>query len=1258
MPITNIRIHPAIGVARVGNSGEFFIGPETPGTYVSPGSYKDAHCRVKRQAARFRLFGFDGDNFVKELTLGDVEVEKIEWSVHLVNRKGAGLKFKSGLASNPPPDPTLPDPTPAELNPSWRNYTVQDRTQLIIDPGPRTLDGPGQAAGFNTGKFKTLTVPLGEMRTDEKCRLMVLGGFGNSGSVSGQVQGLHWSDNDDWYDDVSDGWVKAKVKLAGVNTPLDAEPAWVIVGPPKYAPAVQPPVTLYDSLLQIAADEFPNDVKPVFTIQQDVKPFYDGVFNLKWLNADANSSHTVLPDAFTPGDGTPQAILSKLKVPAPDPPSGGFTDMPKMWSSTYETNATVTPLQYKMVEDWASGALQDTAPPAPVYAQLDRAALENCIGGNYYPGIEASWGLGDPQEHRYKFKAQRYKGNDLFRLDISSLKPGDVTKQMALPWQADFFDCAKYTGVAWWPSQRPDDVIVEGLGGQPAWLDHGDPNGLVKSMKEMVSNWHKLGFVVPKGGQQVETERHVTCQNIFFVNDRSHFSKGEAEAAGGQPFKNSFYVIAEGFKPSDLGVSSAGDLAAAPAPALTVGGQQPQGMSAEAHEILFEAPGSDVTQRVTFVYQVQFANTNDFGLNVNKTVTVTASKLVAGQTYSTLGHLTLTHEPNPYMNDGPTFWLSTDVRVFNVKSGQPVGTLGTIDAINGDTPQDFEKAADAALAFINKTVGDFNQHAQANHPFDTQLTDDPNKSQLQVASKDINGARVYNFAVARVRYRGTEKAENVRVFFRLFTTAATGLDYDESSTYRRAAAPAKPVALLGLQGNKVVTIPCYREKRKDTTAVSLTEQTDALNVATFDPAGSTNEIHKYFGCWLDLNQPTPRFPRDVGASKDGPWTTGAKSIQELINGLHQCLVAEVYFPDDPITPGQTPAGNDNLSQRNLVFSDSDNPGSPASHTVQHTFEIKATRQAPQVTTVAGVEGSAKIVPPRPDELMFRWGSVPRATNVLLYMPDVDADEVLYLAGQNYEARRLERVDAHTIRCLPGDVTFVPLPPGRSRNIAALLTLELPDDINRRQSFGAVMHQISGRPRSILGAFQFNIAVSDKATLLKPEMHKLSVLRHIARAIPADDQWYQVFLRYLGQIEDRVRALGGDPDKVAAAPDGSGRDKSAERCARLGWLFSALLALFVIAAGWASSGGFLPAVVAALAAAVAAVLWAMKCAPSACRWMTAALLGLVLGAAVLGVLLLLGAVGQWGMNVLALTTLGLGLLVIAGVWTGCYALGKK
>src|SRR3954471_11521760 len=141
--IEQIVIHPAIGVARVGNSPhEWFLGPETPGPHPVPsGGFKDAAGRLKRQAARFRLYGLNGEGqVVSEGTATDAE---IRWSVHLANSKAAWYNFDLALdipqARGLPAAPlqAAPDPTRSLR----RNAAITDRASLQIDPGPRSVAG-------------------------------------------------------------------------------------------------------------------------------------------------------------------------------------------------------------------------------------------------------------------------------------------------------------------------------------------------------------------------------------------------------------------------------------------------------------------------------------------------------------------------------------------------------------------------------------------------------------------------------------------------------------------------------------------------------------------------------------------------------------------------------------------------------------------------------------------------------------------------------------------------------------------------------------------------------------------------------------------------------------------------------------------------------------------------------------------------------------------------------------------------------------
>jgi hypothetical protein len=96
-----------------------------------------------------------------------------------------------------------------------------------------------------------------------------------------------------------------------------------------------------------------------------------------------------------------------------------------------------------------------------------------------------------------------YRYSEPFRLDQRSLQAGDVTKQMAVPWQADFSDCKQEGDLAWWPAQRPDDVFPESGGPQVPWT-----RGVVGRKSDMVEKWHQLGFVVRKRARYVETARN------------------------------------------------------------------------------------------------------------------------------------------------------------------------------------------------------------------------------------------------------------------------------------------------------------------------------------------------------------------------------------------------------------------------------------------------------------------------------------------------------------------------------------------------------------------------------------------------------------------------------------------------------------------------------------------------------------------------------------------------------------------------------
>jgi hypothetical protein len=615
------KIHPAIGVARVGNSPtSYFVGPEIPGVFSPPaGGYKDEgdaeHLiapRIKRQAARFRVFGYAADGTcIGEITsmlaggkAGQLTASVV-WTVHLVNKKAAFNKFRGPAGEND-------EHPPAPL----RNKDIigADRQKLVIDPGSRDVSGPNARAEFSDGTFLGIRVPLGEVRTDDSGHLLVLGGFGKSGTAAPSSRITNYANNDRWYDDISDGPVSATVRDSdGRNIPVVG--SWVLVTPPDFAPALSHVTTLYDVAVEVAVAKGLMAVpeKPSFT--RHIYPILSRACALQWVNRLALAGHG--PDS---GSGTRigldlmkhikeyadnsdatkparQAVFGHLRNPiapideqtARDqanrkfmPPLSGDTGDAQVWQDDYApdepfkpgTWLTLTRLQYSIMQKWAEGnfeadwqtdAILKASSSAdslilgekPLVANpdsaadpdgLDRAALEACVGGAFYPGIEAGWVMRN---------GNNYMEKERFRLDHDRLSAGDVSQHMACPWQADFYEC----NTDWWPAQRPDDVLtdehllaVAGVDNEIANLDKDDPNysDTLKYLntrkttlwltreswtrgfpdndslndayshagdETMVDDWHHLGFIVNqrKDGsepaldgkiQYIETERY------------------------------------------------------------------------------------------------------------------------------------------------------------------------------------------------------------------------------------------------------------------------------------------------------------------------------------------------------------------------------------------------------------------------------------------------------------------------------------------------------------------------------------------------------------------------------------------------------------------------------------------------------------------------------------------------------------------------------------------------------------------------------
>ena len=159
-------------------------------------------------------------------------------------------------------------------------------------------------------------------------------------------------------------------------------------------------------------------------------------------------------------------------------------------SPTSRAFLSVTRVQYALLKAWAENNFKGEwdlggdikyipipAPnPNPTPHGLTIAALESCVGGPFFPGIEVSWLIRETQLYIGAFRLKEPG----FVLGQLTLGPGFFSQQMALPWQADFYDCHKEDHTPdgasdkliymWWTAQRPDEIRPDASSPWRRWV--------------------------------------------------------------------------------------------------------------------------------------------------------------------------------------------------------------------------------------------------------------------------------------------------------------------------------------------------------------------------------------------------------------------------------------------------------------------------------------------------------------------------------------------------------------------------------------------------------------------------------------------------------------------------------------------------------------------------------------------------------------------------------------------------------------------
>ena len=327
----SFRIYPSIGIARMGNGPatkeDVVFSPEVPwknlfDTSIIPHTAEGA---LKKQAQRFYIYKCDDEgNPIEKISPNDYD---IEWFVEVANKKPFWYDFNNSLdlsvdlngnnknlSTNFYENKIAPGISASSRNPNIPSEGVEEkgipnsRKELINGPNfgsvslaneKMVLEGlfPFPRVGETSNiANKMRTVPkkvmLGTIEYDEDNNnpetngsLIFYSGDGVSASLNPSDLNNDFADNSNWYDDICDGRVTAKLtpKGGGDTITLDCAEAaaWIATAPPDYAPQINPIASLYDLVTGAAPGDVATDQESCLSM---VLPLFFKFYQMQWVN--------------------------------------------------------------------------------------------------------------------------------------------------------------------------------------------------------------------------------------------------------------------------------------------------------------------------------------------------------------------------------------------------------------------------------------------------------------------------------------------------------------------------------------------------------------------------------------------------------------------------------------------------------------------------------------------------------------------------------------------------------------------------------------------------------------------------------------------------------------------------------------------------------------------------------------------------------------------------------------------------------------